>query len=227
MMPDRIDATKPEPLERTAPGADRRTFLKWSGGTLVFGGLLAACEDDDDDMMGPPPDDDPVVTLPLQNDTDILKFALFLELLEEDFYVKAVNAGILSGNVLTLATNVRNHESAHVDFLQTALGAEAFTQDDVEFDFGAALADQASFLATAQVLEQTGVNAYLGALPLIQARANRTAAGSIFTVEARHTAAFRAFNGAAEPVPDAFEEGLSPEQIVAAVVATGFVVEGL
>lgn len=224
MTQDRNDRAQPGLLERTAPGTDRRSFLKWSGRTLVLGGLLAACEDDDDPMG---PGEGPVVTLPLQNDTDILKFALFLELLEEDFYIKAVDAGILSGNVLTLATNVRNHESAHVDFLQAALGAEAFTQDDVEFDFGAALANQASFLATAQTLEQTGVNAYLGALPLIQARANRTAAGSIFTVEARHTAAFRAFNGAAEPVPDAFEEGLTPEQVVAAVVATGFVVEGL
>lgn len=212
-------------LERMDTPPNRRSFLKWTGGALVLSTAGIACDDDDD---GTGPDGGPVVTLPLQNDTDILKFALFLELLEEDFYIKALAAGILSGNVLELTMAVQTHESAHVDFLQTALGGQAFTQDDVEFDFGTALATQASYLATAQILEQTGVNAYLGALPLITSRSNRTAAGSIFTIEARHTAAFRAFNNApGGPVPAAFETPLTPEQVVAAVVATGFVVEGL
>ncbi|CAN5896827.1 hypothetical protein BH20GEM1_BH20GEM1_14560 [soil metagenome] len=206
---------------------NRRKFLQLSGAALAVATVGAAC-DDDNNGITPPPDDDPVVTLPLQNETDILKFALFLELLEEDFYIKAVQSGVLSGAVATLATNVRDHESAHVDAIQAALGAMAFTQDDVEFDFGSSLASQASFLATAVTLEQTGVGAYLGALPLIQSRSLRTTAGSIFTIEARHTAAFRAFNNApGGPVPAAFESPLTPQQVVTAVVNTGFVVDGL
>ncbi|MFN2421535.1 MAG: ferritin-like domain-containing protein [Gemmatimonadota bacterium] len=225
MPNDRIDLER-DTIERMARSASRRRFLKWSGATVVVAGAGIACDDDN----GPsgPGDGGPVVTLPLQNDTDILKFALFLELLEEDFYTKAVAAGILSGNVLDLTQDVLQHESAHVDFLQTALSGQAFTQDDVEFDFSSALTDQGTYLGVAQTLEQTGVNAYLGALPSITSRSNRTAAGSIFTIEARHTAAFRAFNNApGGPVPDAFEDGLTPEQVVQAVVATGFVVEGL
>lgn len=228
MARDRNGQPEADFIARLRGPSNRRNFLKLSGGAFALVTVGAACDDDDDDGMMGPPDDGPVVTLPLQNDTDILKFALFLELLEEAFYIQAVDAGILSGNVLTLATNVRNHESAHVDFLQTALGAAAFTQADVEFDFSAALGSQASFLATAQTLEQTGVMAYLGALPLLTSRQNRTAAGSIFTIEARHTAAFRAYNNAAGgPVPDAFEDPATPEQIVATVQGTGFVVSGL
>ncbi|MGH7657034.1 MAG: ferritin-like domain-containing protein, partial [Gemmatimonadales bacterium] len=177
---------------------------------------------------GPNPPEGPVVTLPLQSDTDVLKYALFLELLEEDFYIKAVQSGNLSGNVSTLATSVRDHESAHVDALQAALAGEAFGSGDVGFDFGDSFSTQANFLATAQTLEQTGVGAYLGAIGLIQSKALRTTAGSIFTIEARHTAAFRAYNNASGgPVPAAFESPVTPELTVDAVVATGFVIKGL
>lgn len=225
MMDERSSRTESDFLARMGGAGDRRKFLKWSGAAVAVAAVGAACDDDDGPTGG---DGDPVVTLPLQNDTDILKFALFLELLEEDFYVKAVQSGVLSGEVAELTTNVRNHESAHVDAIQAALGAQAFTQDDVEFDFGNTLASQASFLATAQVLEQTGVSAYLGAIGLIQSRSLRRTAGSIFTIEARHTAAFRAFNNApGGPVPNAFESPMTPEQVVAAVVNTGFVVRGL
>lgn len=169
-----------------------------------------------------------VVSLPLSSDTDILKFALFLELLEADFYTKAVAKGVTSGVVATLATSIRDHEIVHVSALQSALGSMSFGAADVSFDFGTALASQASFLATAQVLEMTGVGAYLGALGSIQSKSLRTTAGSIFTIEARHYAAIRIFNNASGgPVPSAFETPMTPQAVVAAVVGTGFVKKGL
>ena len=210
----------PQPPEH---GTSRRGFLATVGSVALLSAV--ACSDD---STGPNPPGSAVLTLPLQSDTDVLKYALFLELLEEDFYIKAVQSGNLSGAVATLAASVRDHESAHVDALQSALGNSAFGSDDVGFDFGNAFATQANFLATATVLEQTGVGAYLGAIGLIQSKALRTTAGSIFTIEARHAAAFRAYaNSAGGPVPNAFESAVSPEMTVNAVVATGFVIKGL
>ena len=206
---------------------NRRSFLRTAGAIGAAGsvvGLLAACGKDD----ATAPVNRAVVTLPLTSDTDILKFALFLELLEADFYTKAVAKGILNGAVLTLGTSIRDHETVHVAALQTALGANAFTSSDVAFDFGASLNSQTTFLATAEVLEKTGVGAYLGALGSITSRSLRTTAGSIFTIEARHLAAIRVYNNAsAGPVQTAFEVGVAAADVVAAVVGTGFVKRGL
>ncbi len=200
----------------------RRHFLKLSGAVAAL--AVLGCGDDNTGPAG----GGAVVTLPLQSDTDIFKFALFLELLEADFYNKALATGVLTGGVAALATSVSAHENTHVDTLQSALGAAAFDENDVAFDFGTSFASQANFLATAQVLEETGVSAYLGALPSIQSRANRTTAGSIYTIEARHAAAFRAYNNASGgPVPAAFAAPMTPENVVAAVQATGFVKKGL
>ncbi|MGH7592867.1 MAG: ferritin-like domain-containing protein [Gemmatimonadales bacterium] len=202
----------------------RRQFLLVAGGASATM-ALAACSSSPG-MTPPLPT--AVVTLPLQSDTDILKFALFLELLESDFYNKAVASGVLSGGVAALAASVKAHENTHVGALQSALGTAAFHASDVSFDFGASLATQSSFLATAQALEETGVSAYLGALGSIQSRALRVTAGSIFTIEARHAAAFRAYNNSATgPVPAAFEVPKTPAQIVAIVQGTGFVKKGL
>ena len=233
---DNTATASPAPLGVTDAAADityetsRRNFLGRSGAVLGVAAvgslatLMAACKDDGVTAVK----GKAVVTLPLASDTDILKFALFLELLEADFYTKAVASGVLSGAVATLATSIRDHEKTHVAALTTALGTSAFGTADVSFNFGTSLATQGSFLATAQTLEATGVGAYLGALGSIQSRSLRTTAGSIFTIEARHLAAVRAFNNApGGPVPAAFETGMTPAAVVAAVVGTGFVTKGL
>ncbi|HEX5385085.1 MAG TPA: ferritin-like domain-containing protein [Gemmatimonadales bacterium] len=199
----------------------RRDFLAISGALATL--AVVGCSDNNNGPSGTA-----VVTLPLQNDTDILKFALFLELLESDFYTKAVAGGTLTGGVATLATNVRDHENAHVAALQAALGSAKFTAADVGFDFKDSLSTQDKFLATAVTLEQTGVSAYLGALPSITGCDLRTTAGSIYTIEGRHVAAFRAYaNAQGGPVPAAFETPQTPEEVVAAVTSTGFVTKGL
>ena len=48
------------------------------------------------------------------------------------------------------------------------------------------MTDTAKFAATAQVLEDTGVNAYLGQVGNISAKGTLAAAATITTVEARH-----------------------------------------
>jgi hypothetical protein len=223
-----IDAV-PDPLASITYDTSRRGFLGFAGraglggaGTVAM--LVAACSKDSPTAVAAKA----VVTLPLQSDTDILKFALFLELLEADFYTKAVAGGALSGLVLSLATNIRDHEIAHVAALQAALGTASFGTADVGFSFGANTASQSAFLNTAQTLEGTGVGAYLGALGSITSRSLRTTAGSIYTIEARHYSAIRALNNAAGgPVPLAFEVAVPSATVIANVKATGFVTKGL
>lgn len=204
--------------------AGRRTFLKWAGASGAI--LAVGCGDDDDD--GPTGgDDEPLVTLPLQGTTDVAKYALFLELLEADFYTRAVASGALTGTVLEIATAVRDHEQDHVDALQGLLGSEAFDEDDVEFDFGDAVSNQAAFLALAETLEQTGTRAYIGAIGIITDKGIRTTAASIATIEARHTSVIRALNGRPDPVPEPFETPLAPEAVIAAVRSLDVVRRGL
>ncbi|CAN5316466.1 ferritin-like domain-containing protein [soil metagenome] len=209
-------------LTRFGRPADRRSFLKWSGAagaSLV----LAGCGEDQVGPAAPAPTfDSPRGThfLPPSgpsNDTEILQFALLLELLEAEFYTLAVDSGVLSGKVLEVSTNVRDHELDHVAFLQTTLSANSFDQDDVVFDFSGAFKNQNKFLDAAEAFEQTGVGAYLGALPLISDPVIAEAASTIFTIEARHTAAFRAMNHRHDPVPAAFETPLTPSQVVSRI----------
>jgi Ferritin-like domain len=86
------------------------------------------------------------------------------------------------------------------------------------------------FQATADVLENTGVHAYLGQVGNIKAKPVLAGAGSILPVEARHAAWIRdiRFRGGTTPIttpaPAGFEEGFSKAQILAAVKGTGFIV---
>jgi hypothetical protein len=154
-----------------------------------------------------------------KQDAAILNFALLLEYLESEFYVDAVNRGALSGETLTFATTVRDHELAHVAFLQKALGSAAIAKPG--FDFKGTTSDQATFQATAIVLEDTGVAAYDGQGPRLR-RKTLPAAASVVSVEARHAAWIRHIVGKS-PAPSAFDFPKSRKQVEAAVAATGFI----
>jgi ferritin-like protein len=162
------------------------------------------------------------------SDIAILNFALTLEYLEAAFYAEAVQAGKLTDETKRFATVVAQHESSHVVFLQKVLGAKAVAKP--KFDFKGTTADMAKFQATADVLENTGVHAYLGQVANIKAKPVLIGAGRILPVEARHAAWIRDIRfsggttGPTTPAPGAFEDGFSKAQILAAVKATGFIV---
>jgi hypothetical protein len=147
----------------------------------------------------------------------ILQFALTLEYLEAAFYNEAVAGGALTGDVLAAAKIVQAHENTHVKTLKSLVSVKK-----PKFDFKGTTTDQTKFLATAQVLEDTGVKAYSGQAPNILQKAVLQAATSILTVEARHASRFRTLNGA-NFAPKAFDSAASKASILKAVKGTGFI----
>jgi hypothetical protein len=141
----------------------------------------------------------------------VLNFALQLEYIEANFYIKGVaTSGLIpAGSALTALTTIRDHENAHVNFLRTAItsaGGTPYTYTASQFDFTAkgafpdVFTNYNTFLAVAQAFEDTGVRAYKGQAPNLQGAANRsylTAALNIHSVEARHASHIRMMRQAA------------------------------
>src|SRR5215213_497120 len=146
----------------------RRKFLAGSAAALAGGALMAvpgaAFAKGDDDDGGKKPG--------RVSDIDILNYALVLERLEYEFYKRYLNsfserqiegAAIFDGfgnkvrsKIYQNFVRIRNHEKTHVEtFIKVikSLGGEPV--GDSEYDFG--VKSVADFVATAQVLEDTGV----------------------------------------------------------------------
>jgi hypothetical protein len=175
----------------------RASFLKKAGvgaGALIGGGAF----------MGALPALAGASTKVAASDVAILNYALTLEYLEAAFYNAAVKGRALKGDAAKFAKIVRAHENAHVAFLKKALGSSAVKQPS--FDFKGTTMNQGKFLATAQVLEDTGVAAYLGQVGNIKSKTILGAAGSILPVEARHAGWVRELNHVSG-APAAFEGG--------------------
>jgi hypothetical protein len=194
-------------------GGTRLAFLKKAGigaGAVMMGGGVAAA-------------------LPslakagtAASDVAILNFALTLEYLEAAFYAEAVKyAGKFDAKTAHFARVVAKHEAAHVAFLKSALGTAAVKKPT--FDFKGSNHATASFRATAQVLEDTGVAAYSGQGGNIKSKAILGAAVSILTVEARHASWMRTLRGI-DGAPLGFDKSQTKAQILAAVKGTGFIV---
>jgi rubrerythrin len=199
----------------------RAAFLKKAG--IGAGAVLGSGA-----VLGALPSIAGAATIP-SSDIAILNFALTLEYLEAAFYAAAKGNNVGSGQQdLTAFINVvAGHEAAHVKYLQGALGRKAVATP--KFDFKDTVTDQAKFAATAQVLEDTGVQAYLGQAANIKNKKVLAAAGSILPIEARHAAWIRDINGKFTgqqplPAPAAFQSAKTKAQILAAVKGTGFIV---
>jgi hypothetical protein len=163
------------------------------------------------------------------SDIAILNFALTLEYLEAEFYAqgKKNNVGNGNGDLTAFVNTVAAHEAAHVAFLRSALGRKAVAKPT--FEFRDTVTNQQKFQATAQVLEDTGVAAYLGQAGNIKSKKILAAAASILPVEARHAAWIRDINSSFKgtspvPAPAAFQASKTKAQILAAVKGTGFIV---
>jgi hypothetical protein len=150
--------------------------------------------------------------------TDVLNFALMLEIFENEFY-KAVlgtsasaaqNAAfapvraLVPASALPVFQQIQKHEAAHVAFLLANGATNSLNLNADSFDFSGnrgtgtpgafarATTELQFLLAVAQGAEDTGVRAYKGqAGNLLSNRAVLEAALRIHSVEARHAAKIR------------------------------------
>jgi rubrerythrin len=132
---------------------------------------------------------------------DVLNYALVLEHLEADFYVRGVGTeGLIPAEMRPAFDQIRKHEVAHVAFLQGVLGSRAVAKPAFDYTAGGVFADVFSnartFAAVAQTFEDTGVRAYKGqAANLMGYDDVLRAALRIHSVEARHAAQVRRMRG--------------------------------
>ena len=124
-----------------------------------------------------------------------------------------------SGPQRTNFAAIQAHENDHVAFLVSALGADARPKPTFQ---NLLQKNYADFVTLAQVLENTGVGAYLGAAPSINSSAYLAAAGSIATIEARHSGYLNTLlrdpitgNSIDDDANPSFEMPLTAAQVVA------------
>ena len=153
------------------------------------------------------------------NDVDIANFALSLEYLEADFYARALDAGVLSGDALGVVTNLADHEAQHVKAITDLLNSAGATPvAEPTFTYPAdAFSSQASILDLAATFEPVGVGAYLGAAPLISSPDILAAAGSIAGVEGEHVVAVNWLLGVVPYAGEAFPAAMTQDEVLAAV----------
>lgn len=152
-------------------------------------------------------------------DADILNYALTLEHLEDKFYREGLanftaadfkSAGF-DAKVYENIKIVSQDEQTHVAFLTGAL-TKAGAKPVAECTYAFGVTDPKSFIATASILEGVGISAYLGAAADIMSKNYLTAAGSILTVEARHSSYIRASLGEV-PFPAPFDAPLTLDEV--------------
>ncbi|CAN5210350.1 hypothetical protein BH23BAC2_BH23BAC2_04130 [soil metagenome] len=132
-----------------------------------------------------------------------LQLALILEYLEAEFYIKALNSGVLpSGRPEAVYMQISKHETAHVEFLIAGLegaGAEPVSKPEFDFTAGGAFAPfdtsngdaYLQLLILAQAFEDTGVRAYKGQAGNLKGTPFLMPALRIHSVEARHASEIR------------------------------------
>lgn len=225
-----LSATEPGPkpagaLEELARDpSSRKRFLKLMGGgagaASALSVFLAACGGSDSQSgsttgaagssMGG------TTTATTGGDVDIVNYALTLEYLEADFYMKVVSSGLFSGAQLDLIKAIGEHEQMHVEALEqtvSKLGGEPAPKPKTKFPLDSAT----SVLTLAATVENLGAAAYLGQADKIESDEVLAAALSIHSVEARHASALNTLLGK-DPTPEgAFASGVSMDEVLAKV----------
>jgi hypothetical protein len=165
------------------------------------------------------------------NDINILNFALRLENLENAFYsqglatfatkdfqnsatVQGIGGTKIGANIFSYLQGIAQNEADHVVRLTQTVVAMGGTPQPIDcYAFGFKTADQ--FLQIAQILENTGVSAYDGAIASLTDPNLQTLAATIATVEARHASYLNLLNFSL-PFPAPFDTTQTSAQVLAA-----------
>ncbi|MGI8726084.1 MAG: ferritin-like domain-containing protein [Solirubrobacterales bacterium] len=145
-------------------------------------------------------------------DVDILNFALTIEFLEAEYYERALDAVDLGGELRSLAQEFASNEQTHVKQLTQTIkdmGGKPTSKPSFSFPLG----DVGGFVKQSIAFEDTGVQAYNGAGPMLSSKELLAAAGSIVQVEARHAAAIRVMDGQQAQI-DAFDIAMSMDEVL-------------
>ncbi|HEY5319159.1 MAG TPA: ferritin-like domain-containing protein [Solirubrobacteraceae bacterium] len=204
-------------------GDTRMAFLRKAGigaGAMVSGGAILGALAPAAFASGRPP------AKFGKGDIGILNYALTLEYLEAAFYNGATAANMsLSAQTAAFLKVVTKDENAHVAYLKKALGSKAVAKP--KFDFKGMNTDPAKFMATAFVLENTGVHAYSGQALNITSPKVVAAALSIVTIEARHASVIGLINnpsGGSIAPNGPFDTPYTAAKVLLKVKGTGFIV---
>jgi rubrerythrin len=148
-------------------------------------------------------------------DLEVLQFALLLERLEADFYVRALDeVPFSSPGARNMASTFADGERQHVDAVeQLVRQVNGRAGRAPKFDFAEAFSSEDAFVRTSVLLEEAGVAAYNGGALLIENDQILAAAGQIVQVEARHAARARRQAGL-RPAPRAFDRALTIDQVM-------------
>jgi hypothetical protein len=195
------------PVMMFADDRSRRGFLKWAGilgvgATLAAAGArsrFASAQGDEGDI-------------------GILNYALTLEYLEEDFYGRGADSGLLNGRSADLVTAIRDHESEHIAALESAisdLGGTPVKSPKFSYPKGV-FKDKQGWMEAALDFSQLGVRAYHGQVTRIQSPELLGAAAAIAGVESRHAAVIAHISGH-NPFPAPIEQSSTKGRVLKTV----------
>ncbi|MEO5953932.1 MAG: ferritin-like domain-containing protein [Chloroflexia bacterium] len=201
--------------EDKVAGISRRKFLMGTAATVGGAALFGATSFAPAHMLGMKIAAAQSITL--NNDMDILQFALTLEHIEDTAYAALNASGLLSGRVAQYFTTFGKHEHDHVVALTDTItklgGTPVAAQSSYNFPTFKSQDEVVAFFAA---VEELGAGAYLGAAPLIKDTALLAAAASIHDVEGQHASVLRAYMNDAAPSP-AFASPKTLDEVLAVV----------
>jgi rubrerythrin len=148
-------------------------------------------------------------------DMDILMLANTLEHLGTHMYRTITASNVLTGREQTYFSQFGDHEAAHAEALSAAIRQMGGTPPAPQEQYNTPpINNRGDALNFAKLFEETGIGAYQGAAAALRNKDLLAAAGSIVQTEARHVAIINLLIGI-RPVPSAFTESLTVEQVLA------------
>ncbi|KAF8511178.1 ferritin-like domain-containing protein [Gautieria morchelliformis] len=145
----------------------------------------------------------------------VLNFASVLERLETEFYTQAL-AKFQDADFQTAGYSsslLPTQQFQNIMNIYCRPGGQVIS--GCTFSFSSVLTDVNTMAATARVVENVGVSAYLGAAHLISDPRVLEAAGSILTIEARHQTVLNVLSGTGTAIPQGFDMAMSPSEVLA------------